>query len=571
MPLKFDIRVDDKGNPAITKIGTGVKNLDDRTKKLGDTFNKVFGGLIALKTLQQAWRGIKDVTEAYLVQERAEKTLAAAMKERGTYSDAAFQHNKNLAASLQKLTTFGDEEILAVQKQLTQYGLYGKALDDATKASLDFAAAKGVDLKTAGDLLGKTLASSTNALGRYGIEVKGAVGSSERLSDAMAGINKMWGGSAAAEADTYAGKLKQLQNQFGDIKEEIGKELVPALIVLADIAKKAMDALFPGKETMITSELELHKQVLSDLNKQLLQIPGSVDVFTGKFIPATEEANAQYEQLQRRIRLIKTDIENLSKTKVDPGGILGDGLPGDELKKIDPTSITGTDPFAKKSKVDLAMERQAELQKARLLEIETINQIIEAEEFKDAADEIRHKKKIERLKKEKEMAFTGAQETINNALQLANMFKDNNREMFEFAKALAIAQAAMNTYQSATKALADYGPIAGPILAATSLALGMAQVSKIAATEFKARHGAIVGGYGNHTSDSEVAHVSRGERILSVEEVQHLGGMQRIQESIESGFNKGGGAQIVIQGNVIGEEQYVRRTILPLIAREATR
>jgi len=50
-------------------------------------------------------------------------------------------------------------------------------IKELTRVSLDFAAAKGVDLKTASDLITKTFASSTNALSRYGLSVEGAAGS----------------------------------------------------------------------------------------------------------------------------------------------------------------------------------------------------------------------------------------------------------------------------------------------------------------------------------------------------------------------------------------------------------
>lgn len=86
----------------------------------------------------------------------------------------------------------------------------------------DLATAKGMNLSNAADLVAKTLGSSTNALARYGIEVKGTIGSTERLDSLVNGLNNAFGGQAKAAAETGVGALKQLQNAYGDLLETIG-------------------------------------------------------------------------------------------------------------------------------------------------------------------------------------------------------------------------------------------------------------------------------------------------------------------------------------------------------------
>ena len=76
---------------------------------------------------------------------------------------------------------FGDETIIEAQAMIASFVKDEEAVRLATEATLDLAAAKGFDLVAAADLVSKTLGSSTNALSRYGIEVTGAVGSTERL------------------------------------------------------------------------------------------------------------------------------------------------------------------------------------------------------------------------------------------------------------------------------------------------------------------------------------------------------------------------------------------------------
>lgn len=169
------------------------------------------------------------------IQQQAEHTLAEAMKVAGTYTEEAHRHNLEYAASLQKVTTYGDEAIMTVQKMLTNFKVEGPLLDKLTKATLDLAAAKGMDLKAAGDLVAKSVGSSTNALTRYGITVEGAVGSTERLQMAAENITALFGGAAQAQANTYLGRIEQLKNRWGDFVEQIGFKVIPIIEEFMDI------------------------------------------------------------------------------------------------------------------------------------------------------------------------------------------------------------------------------------------------------------------------------------------------------------------------------------------------
>lgn len=75
------------------------------------------------------------------------------------------------------------------------------------------------------------------------------------------------------------------------------------------------------------------------------------------------------------------------------------------------------------------------------------------------------------------------QESLEMDLQtwdkIAGNIASASKESTALYKAASITQAVISTYLGATKALAEGGPILGPILAATTVALGMANVAKI--------------------------------------------------------------------------------------------
>ena len=150
-------------------------------------------------------------------QELAEKKLEAAL---GFTNQGLLDY----ASSLQRSSVFGDEAILTAQALLAAFIKDEDQLKLATKATLDLAAAKGMDLNAAADLIGKSIGSSTNALSRYGIEVEGAVGSTQRLETATSSIARLYGGQALQQSLTLSGAMQSLANTFGDFQEKIGSE-----------------------------------------------------------------------------------------------------------------------------------------------------------------------------------------------------------------------------------------------------------------------------------------------------------------------------------------------------------
>jgi len=112
---------------------------------------------------------------------------------------------------------------------------------------------------------------------------------------------------------------------------------------------------------------------------------------------------------------------------------------------------------------------------------------------------------------------------------------------FRTSQAFNMAQAVMNSAVAITKALADLGPIAGPIAAGSMGVLTAAQVATIAAQEPPTAHtGGMVG-----NSDERLIKARTGEGVLTAQGVQAIGGAQGVANA-NAGMAAGSG-QIVIQ------------------------
>jgi hypothetical protein len=118
-----------------------------------------------------------------------------------------------------------------------------------------------MDLTAAADLISKTLGSSTNAMSRYGIQVEGAVGSTERLESLTKSIADVFGGQAAGQAKTFAGKIQQLKNDHGDLWEEMGFVITQNTFFIKgiDLAKQYVQRL--------SQKIKENRQYLQELTR----------------------------------------------------------------------------------------------------------------------------------------------------------------------------------------------------------------------------------------------------------------------------------------------------------------
>lgn len=169
---------------------------------------------------------------AYKEQERAVNSLNQSLVQQGIFTQDLSQEYQRNAAELQKLTTFGDEAIISAQAQIQGYIGQEKVTKDLTKAILDFATAQQIDLKSAADLVGKTIGSSTNALSRYGISIDSSATASEKLAIVTEELNTRFGGQSEAAAKGL-GVLDQLSNTVGDLFEVFGQKFAPIIVLVA--------------------------------------------------------------------------------------------------------------------------------------------------------------------------------------------------------------------------------------------------------------------------------------------------------------------------------------------------
>tara|TARA_R110000765_G_scaffold144801_3_gene246844 strand:- start:258 stop:1964 length:1707 start_codon:yes stop_codon:yes gene_type:complete len=154
-------------------------------------------------------------------------------------------------------------------------------------------------------------------------------------------------------------------------------------------------------------------------------------------------------------------------------------------------------------------------------------------------------------------------------------------EESEIAKVAGILQATINTYMGAAAALAPpptgAGPLLGPILAATTVAAGIANINKIASTPTPSyAQGGIINGFGTGTSDSVNARLSNGESVINARStsmfkpllsaMNEAGGGRAFAGSEGVGGTTGG----VVKAFVVADDMSREQDKLTKIRRKAT-
>lgn len=318
----------DKMEKSLKYAAAASSELSEKQSALGRVLTS---GTAVIAGVTAAIAGVvavsKDLISIYSVQEQAEVRLEATLRATGSAIGMSSKELRDLASSFQEVTTFGDEAIIEVEKLFVASGSISRqALPRATEAVLDLAAAMGEDLSASAKRISKVLAdpkSNLDALKDANIQLSDAqkeeIKALQEQGDLMGAqsiilekVESSYGGIAKALADTDTGKLTQISNVWGDIKEGLGKGLLdsisPALDVLYDkltkisawITKKvtADDVIELIKNSKSVDYASMDDSALRQLRIEMMS--RSLRTFYGDKEYAAQAAAAITEELRNR-------------------------------------------------------------------------------------------------------------------------------------------------------------------------------------------------------------------------------------------------------------------------------
>ena len=205
---------------------TGSKSI----KQAETSFQKLaksIGRVVSVAAIEEFSRRS---VQAFLADDAAAKQLEKTLTNLGV----AFNPTSldSYIQNLQNTTGVLDDELRPAFASLNvATGDYAKA-QDLLSTALDVSQGTGKKLSAVTAALSKAYLGNFAALSRLGAGISKADIKAGNLEDILAKLNKNFGGSAIAAADTYAGQIRLLRAAFIDVQETIGKGFVDAFITL---------------------------------------------------------------------------------------------------------------------------------------------------------------------------------------------------------------------------------------------------------------------------------------------------------------------------------------------------
>jgi hypothetical protein len=235
---------------------TATKGAQRQFDMMGAGLRSLAGAAAGLVTVSAVFRGITSSVEAANVQLQAVAAVESRLRSMGDAAGFTSGQLQKMASNLQQISLFGDEQILqeVTSVMLTFGRVAGEEFERAQKASLDLSAALGGSLQGAAMQVGKALqdpVQGLTALRRSGVSFSDEqVNLIKRLNETgraaeaqrmiLAELERQFGGAAESARRAGTGPIQGLKMAFGDMQEELGMRLLPALNEFAEILTAEM-------------------------------------------------------------------------------------------------------------------------------------------------------------------------------------------------------------------------------------------------------------------------------------------------------------------------------------------
>jgi len=265
-------------------------DVDDSSSKMGD-FAKKAGLAFAAAGAAAGAYAIKigiDGVKAAIEDEQAQVKLANALKSATGATEAQIAATEDQILKMSLATGVSDSKLRpALQRIALSTNDLSKA-QDLLSVALDVSTSTGKPLEAVANAIGKAYDGNTAALGKLGIGLSSAELKTMSFTDVQTKLTDLFGGAAAANAETYQGRLDRLKVTFEEAKETIGYKLLPIIQQLVDfIVSKVVPALgkFADFFKPITEAIDNNKETFMQFIEfiQKYVVPVLVTVLGGAF------------------------------------------------------------------------------------------------------------------------------------------------------------------------------------------------------------------------------------------------------------------------------------------------
>ena len=326
MAIRIPI-ISDFSDAGVKAAGKSFGDLQDKAKSLGGSLPAIGVGFAAIGG---AAVFLTKAVKAAAEDEKSQASLERQLKKTLNANDLLIASMERFVSKAQLATGVTDTELRSGLETLI------RATGDATEAqnllnlSMDISAATGKNLDAVTTTLAKAAMGQTDALKDLGVPLDATALKTKNMTALTKALKEQFGGAAAAAADTFQGKLKILQGQFGEIVETIGAALLPYLDKLATFLVKTV-APAVERVTFVIGKYGLvagFQQLVFESGKAGPAIIGVVRGITVAFAnlvnvvyKAVQLQVAQYKFLTRDFGGALDALKNATRDLIDVGAL----------------------------------------------------------------------------------------------------------------------------------------------------------------------------------------------------------------------------------------------------------
>lgn len=333
----------------LTGFAGGIK------KGIGNLAAMAGGAAIAGVAISKFTQFMKQSVTAAGEAQAAQAQVEAVLRSTGQAAGLTMKDIENYSGTLQNLSGIEDDYFMKMSAVMLTFTRITKdSFLEATTAALDMSTALGTDMQSsvimvgkalnvaAGDVNGASMAMS--AMKRVGvafttdqielakklIETGDAAGYQKLI---LQELNVEFGGSAVARMNTYIGKQQALQSAWGNMKEAIGKGLIPEL-----------ESLY----VWLTKIINVQTENIEEQNKNNIAVDYAIKLIAGESTALThnsfywllhkkalDEARDSYSKIDYMANNVKDDLYSL-----EPGFIAAGKAASDMAEDVDTAALS---------------------------------------------------------------------------------------------------------------------------------------------------------------------------------------------------------------------------------------
>jgi hypothetical protein len=274
-----------------------LADVDDLNKKLkaanGDVeksasglekFGKVAGAAFLAAAAAAGAYAVKigvDGVKAAIADEQSQLKLAQSLEKATGATKAQIAATETSIDKMARATGVADDQLRPALARLALSTNSTSKAQELLALALDISTQTGKPLEGVANALGKAYDGNTAALGKLGVGLSSAELKAMSFTQVQSRLSDLFGGAAAANAQTFQGRMDRLKVAFDEGVETIGTKLLPIIEALIRII---IEKVVPGFDKFVKLFDPLKDAI--DRNKESFQALGSflvdyiVPVFT---------------------------------------------------------------------------------------------------------------------------------------------------------------------------------------------------------------------------------------------------------------------------------------------------